>query len=66
MLTKVNFYFFSTFSFIFNIFLLITCNKFGDIFLEYLKILIYIIFHMLFWISSIFILKLKKIILFLI
>lgn len=60
MLTKVNFYFFSTFSFIFNIFFLITCNKFGDVFLEYLKILIYINFFICCFGSLQFYIKAKK------
>ena len=44
MLKKMNFYFLSAFSFIFNILFLLTCNKFGDIFLEYLTIYIYVNF----------------------
>ena len=44
MFEKFNFYFLSTFTFIFNIFFLIVCEKFGNVFLEYLKIVIYINF----------------------
>ena len=60
MFEKVNFYFLSIFSFIFNIFFLITCNKFGDIFLEYLRILIYINFFICCFGSLQFYIKIKN------
>ena len=41
MLNEIIFYCFSISSFLFNILFLIICNKFGDIFLGYLKILVY-------------------------
>ena len=60
MFEKVNFYFLSIFSFIFNIFFLITCNKFGYIFLEYLRILIYINFFICCFGSLQFYIKIKN------
>ena len=41
MLDKITFYCLSISSFLFNILFLIICDKFGNIFLEYLQILVY-------------------------